>query len=994
VLVGHFVSGATGVTLAGIDLNTYVVSVSGTTVILSKPMTANVTAQTVNFWVAGGTGTYTTNGATPTAASGQIYFSTVYGVNANFAWDLVSGDQVWIGDELRTLHFSNAGNYGGASAISGNPAQPQPAVPIIYNNATQGQGAPLQAYTLDYIGYAGTAINRLIGQLQTAGVSFRRDDTNVIGLGTSFATDLRVNDDILIEGMEGTIASIYTNTQAVKLNQDFSHTTFGASIASTQASSTPSAGQNVMTPSSLTNIAVGQIVTGPGLPPNTLVYAINSPTTGQITLDHNFVAAGNTTTAYNFYAGVTMYKRKKLHGYVLEGAREGTGAAAPGNYKWATSTTILATAGTNYPLGTTTITVASGTGFAQWGLIKIQGAGGPPLQLTGQIVAGSATTTLTGTGTLFTTQLYIGAEIIVAGQYLTIATITSDTVATVTQTYTTTFNSQLYRSVPLYTVMTAVSGAVITLATPIKNTLYSTGANPPLVYTPSTTGDFVEFVYSCTNISPEINATNGTPAYAAVNQSLDRKYVGFRFWPYLNSNFITTGTATFTAGTYTAAQGGYATPVYERWAAGYAGTGGVGINLADTSGGTMMTGVQATTSFTITQPIAGALVPGMILPGSAQPNTVPLTTASGTWGQAGSVYTVSQSNTISAGTVVIPMLGSAVDVTQMTMTTGGFIYLFASNRYMLLQGKSFANVQQQWVGCVEFERAQPEDSSTGLGTTSTGISFQFVGTQAGQGVNNYYPINPVEGVIQQVPGIAPWPCYAYFNGNRFPVGASQVPSLPAPSMTYAVHGSVLATPRVRNSAGDLVGFNAHVYSAMTITTGRWGHQWEIAGTGAYASVAAPSTGVLTNTAHTLLQPHMGQIVPVYTNVYNSKRFMFSPVVVLGPSYDPDVRGRLYGLKVIPSGLGTLMDTVSITVDNSWFYTTNTQTGTDHWVIGTPPTTAAGIPTTNQPGTVLTWRLQFNNAQLQQSYRSLEDVSGQSVNTVTYFTNNFRWAIPA
>jgi hypothetical protein len=157
-----------------------------------------------------------------------------------------------------------------------------------------------------------------------------------------------------------------------------------------------------------------------------------------------------------------------------------------------------------------------------------------------------------------------------------------------------------------------------------------------------------------------------------------------------------------------------------------------------------------------------------------------------------------------------------------------------------------------------------------------------------------------------------------------------------------------------------------------------------------------TTNALINIANTVPQIHMGQIIPVYTNVYNAKRFMFSPVVVLGPAYDPDVRGRIFGLKVLPSALGTLMDTVSITVDNSYFYDTSF-TASDHWVLTTPPTTSYN---TAYPGqqTVVTSRftLTANTPAIQQSWRSLEDTAAQATTTATapQFTNNFRFALPA
>jgi hypothetical protein len=124
--------------------------------------------------------------------------------------------------------------------------------------------------------------------------------------------------------------------------------------------------------------------------------------------------------------------------------------------------------------------------------------------------------------------------------------------------------------------------------------------------------------------------------------------------------------------------------------------------------------------------------------------------------------------------------------------------------------------------------------------------------------------------------------------------------------------------------------------------------------------------------------------------------MFSPVVVLGPAYDPDVRGRLYGLKVLPSALGTLMDTVSITVDPNYFYNTAYSTATDHWVIGTPPSTTPGAAYPGQQ-VVQTQRftLTANASSIQQSWRSLEDTTSHASNALSVlFTNNFRFALPA
>jgi len=685
--------------------------------------------------------------------------ASVTGTGTNFSWDLVSGDQVWIGDELRTFTFAA--------------------------NATTS------ATLSDYDGYSGTAIN--VSRQAVTGIPFHREDSYISGSSTLFTTELRVGDEILVSGTECKVTQILSAT-LIRVDTDLTHSG----------------------------------------------------------------------------TGITIYKKKKIHGFTLEGTREG--AAAGG--KFTTATTSLLAAGSTFPSGSTTITVALATGFSQFGLIKVQGGGGPPQILTGTCTA--ATSTVTGVGTLFTQQLHVGAEIVIAGQYLTVTAIASDTSLTVAQTVTVAAASPIYRSTPLYTFIAAIAGAIITLGTPLRNTVYSVGANPPAVYTPSVAGDFLEFVYSAPNKSAEASVT-------LFNNSLDRKYFGFRFYPLATGGGA--GNLISNAGS------AYNLTVYERWAAAWAQTNGVGINLADRSDATAA-------------------------------------------------------------------LSGVTDQTSMTQTTGGFLYLFAKPRYFIIQGKTFSNAIQPWLGCVEFERAQPEDSGTGLGTT-TGVSLT---TGA-----------PVSGT----PAVSPWPCFAYVHGNRFPVGSSQTPTLPI-AHTQPVHGGVLSVPRIRLSTGDLVGANAHIYSAMTITTGRWGHLYEV---GAGGSYTAPTTGITTGaatlTANTIPQPHMGHLVPVYTNVYNSKRFMFSPVVVLGTAYDPDIRGRLYGLKVIPSALGTLMDTVSVTTDSNDFYDT-TQPAADHWVV----TAAVGTFRFAMAGTGF------------QSTRSLEDGATISANTSVSFTNSFRWAIPA
>jgi len=1158
IAVGQLVCGNGG-TVSGIANGTYVVSISGTNVTVSQNFTGAVSA-TVYFYTPGGLGAYTTNNATTITAT-QVYFSTMQATGANFFWDLgynnlnsttntvymyqtSQNDQVWIGDEVRTIGF---GTYSGALTTTNQ----------------------LYCYLTDYSGFSGTAIGALRQQVYL--LPFKREDSyvngNLYGTTTAFLSDLRVGDDLIIDGTEVTVTQVVSNTQ-FKIDKDFTHNTANnsgaAATASTTSASGGAAGATTFVVTSATNIAIGQLVTGVGLLQGTYVTNIASTT---VTVSNAFT---NTATGtYNFYNGVNLYKKLKLHGYSLEGTREGGVGFAPsttntwntaqvlitsasasgttltvttissgtllpgmqiipttpgassttiagltyitnqlfgvsggstanntsvsgtvgtsilttsgtqtstfavgqllcgngavisgiapstyitnitgttpnftltlstpltatvtttqvyayvaggaGNYTTSASTTtiatisayapligkftqatsILATAGTSYPIGTQSIVVAAAPIVGQYNFVKVSGGGGMPQVLSGQVTY--ASTFVYGTNTLFTTQLHIGAEIVVGGQYLTVVSITSDTVLNVREnagTFAITYLTPIYRSVPLYTYAVSTSSTTINLATPIKNNLYTNTNNPPQVYFPSTGADFLEYVYS----APNYNAEQGTTTL--LNQSLDRKYVGFRIWPLFQSS-NTTPTNTYTIAT---AQGAYATPVYERWTASYGQTHGVGINQSDLSGGTMAYGYQTTTTLNVFMPVAGSINLQMGLQGQSTGYPQTMTGITNTMGLANATYTgLTASQTVASATapaVWVASLYGVYDITTMTQISGGTLFLFGNKRYFAIQGRSASNVQTQWVGCMEFERAQPEDASTGV-AAGTGITFggtQYGGSQLAQGAAPPTTATPgFSQVLQYTSGTAPWPCFAYFNGNRMPTGSQQIPTLPNLGTTsYPIHGCVLACPRVRNSAGDLVGFNAHIYSALTITTGRWGHMMEFGNYGTYTpaylgTLPTVSSNTLTNIANTVPQPHMGQMVPVYTNVYNSKRFMFSPVVVLGPAYDPDVRGRLYGIKVLPSALGTLMDTVSITVDSNYFYNA-ASAATDHWVIGSPPTTTL---TTAYPGqqTVVTERftLTQNTPQIQQSWRSLEDVGTQATSTAALFTNNFRFALPA
>ena len=753
----------------------------------------------------------------------------VSGTGTNFNADIVSGDEIWIGDELKTIQF-NSGNTNTANITT----------------------AMTQAVT---------------------NIPFRKDGTYIDGTGTAFTTELRVNDEIIIDGSEYTVTEILSDT----------------------------------------------------------LFRIDHYVTDNLD-------------------GSTVYKKRKIHGWVLEGTREGSGnTAQQANGKLGIATTILNGSGNVYPAGTNTITVNEGFRMNLNNIIKVQSAGGPPRRMTGQISTVSSSNSVTGIGTSFTTELHVGAEIVIAGQYFVVQSIANTTSMVVDTPFSVTGPVDFYRTSALYTYIAGITGNTITLGSQINNTLYSTGVNAPRVWTAGHAngtiqavagGDFIEYIYSAPNKAAEASTT-------LKNTSNDRKYMGFRLFPLAYTGALATANAS------------YSLPTYERWVASYASAGGVGINLADSSDGVVAMVSQATTVLTVHSMPAGTIHIGTFFS-----NAVGNVTAFGTGTGGIGTYTVSGSQTLANTTVVgSPGPGAAnqpIDVTQGTFTTGGFLYLFANPRYFIIQGKSFANVNTRWHGCVEFERAQPEDASSGTGVT-TGVTYSTAPPVVGQ------------------TGVSPWPTYGYINGDRFPVGSQLIPSSPV-SQSNVVHGCIFSVPRARNSVGDLVGKNSFIYTACTITTGRWGHLYEFGGSGAYQPTNIPVGGILTtNPKDTLPSTHIGHIVPVYTNIYNSKRFMFSPVVILGPAYDPDIRGRFYGLKVIPSALGNLMDTVSITSDSDFFYD-SAQSALDHWVL---------------TASVITTRFQLSGNTIQQSYRSLEDGTGPlAINTQQAFTNSFRFAIPA
>ena len=736
ILVGHLLAGTLGTVATGVAASTYVTAINGTTLTVSQNLTATISSANVSFYPPGGTGVYTVN-QTSTATSVTAQFSGIIGTNTNFAWDIGSGDQVWIGDELRTFYWNNA---------------LQPANSL--NTGTLNARPDVIGYTQDYAGYSGVGVHILRQVLSGTNLpQYRREDSYINGLSTSFTTDLRVGDDIYIDGSEWTVQLI-TAANQIKVSTDVTHTLqFGVVSAGVPAntylqgsgttlSATPASGSFNATVTSASGLVVGQYATGPGIPIGTYINTING---NVLTLSQAFYAAGNTSSTYQFYNGPTVYKKKKIHGNVLEGTREGFQITTNSVSKFTGATTVVAAAGTfTAYTGTASLSLAATYPLTN-NIIKISGAGGTPYPLTGQINTVATTTAVTGTNTVFTTQLHIGAEIIIAGQHVYVTAITNDTSMTVSANVTVTGPTPFYRSVPLYTYVSAGGGAaVVTLGTPVKHNLYSNGANPAIVTYPLTTADFLEYVYSAPNVTAETTATLS-------NQSPDRKYFGFRYWPINTSTFTAPANSLFSAfsGSHL---GAYSMPVYERWAAAWGQSNGVGINLADSSGGVAFIGTQTTTSMTLTTPVSGQLQFGMNVGAiniTAQNNVTAVT--AGTMSLAGSSYTMGQSiaTPSPAGAFIWAGLGNACDIVPMTHSSGGFIYMFGSSRYTILQGKSFNNVQTQWIGCVEFERAQPEDAGTGLGTTAGVTYTTFGGTtiSASSPAIPMYPISPVEGEI-------------------------------------------------------------------------------------------------------------------------------------------------------------------------------------------------------------------------------------------------------
>ena len=245
-------------------------------------------------------------------------------------------------------------------------------------------------------------------------------------------------------------------------------------------------------------ITIGMIVTGnnaaiTGVPPSTYVLNITGTTPNfTITLSNNLTTGYVTGTVYFIAAGG--------QGVYTTSSATTLSATAITMYppqigKFTQAATIFATAGTSYPIGTQSIVVTAAPTVGQYNFVKIVGGGGPAVPISGQVTYVS--TFVNGANTAFTTQLHIGAEIAIAGQYLTVVNIISDTQLIVSQNagaFPVQFLTPIYRTVPLYTYAISTSTTTINLATPIKTNLYSNGSNPPSVYFPSTGADFIEYV--------------------------------------------------------------------------------------------------------------------------------------------------------------------------------------------------------------------------------------------------------------------------------------------------------------------------------------------------------------------------------------------------------------------------------------------------------------------------------------------------------------------
>ena len=79
----------------------------------------------------------------------------------------------------------------------------------------------------DYVGYSGTAINVL--RQAVTGITIHRDDTYFTGSSTAITTELRVGDDIIIDGSDATVTQILSAT-SFRINYDFTHTVSGVTV--------------------------------------------------------------------------------------------------------------------------------------------------------------------------------------------------------------------------------------------------------------------------------------------------------------------------------------------------------------------------------------------------------------------------------------------------------------------------------------------------------------------------------------------------------------------------------------------------------------------------------------------------------------------------------------------------------------------------------------------------------------------------------------------
>ena len=256
-------------------------------------------------------------------------------------------------------------------------------------------------------------------------VAISNGSTTVTGTGTSFTTALAAGNSILIDGQLNTIKSITSNTQ---LTVNTSYTVSAGGVPLVQVAQFD---QATWTAGAVTPFTLGFTTTNPVAPaPNPTWHVWGRPYDTAVTVG----STGQPATTYQDF-GYTTTNGGQI--------TVPTGAAGlyqlkvtPEQAGWQRGTV------SPYFLQDTVEIQAPGA----VGTISVYTTSGVPLAGTVAISNGNAT--VTGAGTSFTTALYAGETVFIAGQFNTVSSITSNTQMTMSANYTQSASGALYYLCP------------------------------------------------------------------------------------------------------------------------------------------------------------------------------------------------------------------------------------------------------------------------------------------------------------------------------------------------------------------------------------------------------------------------------------------------------------------------------------------------------------------------------------------------------------------